>query len=1058
MHSLVAALMLAWAALGSGQNVQWDLNSVPSSLTMYQYIIPANPEGTYVTPYTVWNNTCCQECQVACQAKKWDVISCELRGELCRSPCRYGTACPAGTRFTDCAYMPTYAGSNGKELRCGQCCLPGTYRITQDCIDPYTSACSVCRVCQLGVTYASGGCFEFNDTVCSPCTQCKSNQVQISTCTLTADTVCQDCPPTGCGLQSAVVTPVTTPSPGSTTAATFVPVKKACDEYTDCHDISGPWAGCAYNTAQYGCTGYTLYNVQFGITRDEGKDNYTWSGFNWKSDPSLKGWCWRQGGGPYYQSEFCLSKEIIENPVSTQLYDEFGNALWNCEPYKVCTPPIGFTETPVAGPAYVAAAPVVSNVPYFFYRPVPCGLTTDASGNCTVCAPACTSGFYEKVKCTSFSNRVCEACPTNFYCPAFTDAIPCTVCPSGTYQASPCTALTDRVCKPCTVCPENYYAVASCSATADTSGCTPCSNCGSGYESTACTDTSNAVCVACPANSYCDGKRAYALQLDTIYMLATASDDQTKFVLRTYSYQTRALRRTWTLDHWISRPHIHFCPFGDCVMYVDDLFRVRRLYIDNNLNVPQVIYPFSGGASYNVTSMAIAANQTFLLLAVGSSLRMFTLYTKRDYLIAGVANAPGDVDGPGSTARFKSASYISVHPSGAWAVFTDVENYKIKKINLTDGLFTVTTLAGSGVSGNVNGNPGPLAGSVLAQPTLLQFNYDGTEIFFNEESSKKIQSISLISSEITTRVQYDVLSIIKTYFDVFYRTSLLMFMTDGDTGYRDYWIVAASVDGTSSTTYTSNTWYPYSTVWLYKCKYPGYGLISSPSICEACSTGKFSIGGVCKDCDAPCVSGQYPSSQCTPTTNRVCLPCSTFKCGPGQYQVGTCTTTTAPTCSACTTCSPGYYKPVPCTATADASGTCLPCSVCGTGNYTESPCNSNANTVCKPCSNCTSGVISPCNSSANAVCCSTFCPSGQYLSKVCANGTDITCTPCRTSDRVVFYEPLRYCPGDNNAYYCGGCAPMRVPACTPCPSGTFEVVSCNATTNRAYARHAMCVL
>jgi len=981
------------------------------------------------------NQSCCTECLAACElSRRGNREDCMMRSDLCRIPCR--NDCPneglEGTRSTNCAKM-FYSVLPANKYHCGACCLPGTYRLSTVylCSDPYNASCKTCSSCTSGVTYASGGCTGTSDTICSNCTVCKSNQVKIRSCTATSDTVCSFCPPDSppsvCIPDPVVVVPVTTPAPSSTVYV-FVPQKKSCTSYLDCNPEEGAWSGCAYEALKYGCVGSTLYMKQFGLVRNESADNYQWSGFSWKTDSSLLGWCWRQGSDGI--SQFCMSVDL--SPIAA-----------------VVVPP-------VAGPSVNYVAPPVLNISYSFYKPTPCTLAADAAGVCTVCSPACTSGFYERIKCTNFTNRVCDTCPSNFYCPFFTDAFPCTVCQTGTYQHSPCTALSDRVCRPCTVCPDNHYTLSLCTPSADTGTCLPCTNCGSGYETTTCSGITNAVCAACPVNSYCDGKKFYALQLTNVYMLATQNDDNTRYVLRLYDYQSKNLIRSWTLDHWITKPYIHFCPFGDCVMYIDSNYYVRRLYINSNLNTPQIIYPVTS-FSYGPKSLAIAPNQTFLLVGMGSALYMFNLYTQKNSLIAGRENSIGDVDGPGATARFRCADYISIHPSGTWAVFTDTLGYKIKKINLTDGLFTVSTLMGNGIYGNPNGNQGPLAGYQLADTTILHFNYDGTEIYFHEQMAKKIQSLNLLTNEITNKITYDSLTLISTYFDIFFSTPLLTFMIDGDTGYRDYWTVAPGSEGGTSAVFTSNTYDPSSTVWVYKCRYPGFGWLGNPSLfsCEPCTSGKFSIGGVCKNCDSPCTSGQFPFSECTAKTNRICQRCSDFRCPSGQYQSGVCNSTTAPTCKPCTTCSPGFYKPVGCTTTADASGTCQVCSVCGTGTYMESPCNTNANTVCRNCSNCTAGVLKACNATADTTCCTATCAAGMYMSKPCYAGSDITCTSCRANPPY-YNEPLKYCPGDNNGYYCDGCMPARHPACQGCAAGTYEESSCTATKNRVCKKCDTC--
>jgi DNA-binding beta-propeller fold protein YncE len=64
-------------------------------------------------------------------------------------------------------------------------------------------------------------------------------------------------------------------------------------------------------------------------------------------------------------------------------------------------------------------------------------------------------------------------------------------------------------------------------------------------------------------------------------------------------------------------------------------------------------------------------------------------------------NSPGSSNGFGTNAKFNNPSRLSISPSGDYAIVPDQGNHRIRRINISTA--EVTTLAGSGTAGNING-------------------------------------------------------------------------------------------------------------------------------------------------------------------------------------------------------------------------------------------------------------------------------------------------------------------------------------------------------------------
>ncbi|RHX92922.1 hypothetical protein [Leptospira stimsonii] len=105
--------------------------------------------------------------------------------------------------------------------------------------------------------------------------------------------------------------------------------------------------------------------------------------------------------------------------------------------------------------------------------------------------------------------------------------------------------------------------------------------------------------------------------------------------------------------------------------------------------------------------------------------------------IAGLSGTFGTTDGTGTTARFKSPNGIAT--DGTFLYIADTGNHKIRKIKISDN--TVTTIAGSGVAGTLDG-PGDVA--KFNQPTHVV--YDSNTLYVADTNSHNIKKVDLTTS------------------------------------------------------------------------------------------------------------------------------------------------------------------------------------------------------------------------------------------------------------------------------------------------------------------------
>lgn len=107
--------------------------------------------------------------------------------------------------------------------------------------------------------------------------------------------------------------------------------------------------------------------------------------------------------------------------------------------------------------------------------------------------------------------------------------------------------------------------------------------------------------------------------------------------------------------------------------------------------------------------------------------------------LAGPADAKsGDVDGPGTQARFNGLSAVAIGPDHH-LYLADRDNHKIKRLDLSDPTFPVTTLAGTGVEGYADG---PGASAQFDKPFALGVDPSG-DLWVGEQKDTRVRKIAL---------------------------------------------------------------------------------------------------------------------------------------------------------------------------------------------------------------------------------------------------------------------------------------------------------------------------
>src|SRR3989339_506683 len=127
------------------------------------------------------------------------------------------------------------------------------------------------------------------------------------------------------------------------------------------------------------------------------------------------------------------------------------------------------------------------------------------------------------------------------------------------------------------------------------------------------------------------------------------------------------------------------------------------------------------------------------------TIRKIVIATREVTTLAGLAGTSGATDGIGSVARFRSPKDLLV--MGNFLYVSDTSNYKIRKIEISSA--TVSTFAGTGVSGSTNG-----VGTVARFAMPVQIATDGDNLYVADATNSAIRKIvistTMVSSIITS--------------------------------------------------------------------------------------------------------------------------------------------------------------------------------------------------------------------------------------------------------------------------------------------------------------------
>ena len=146
--------------------------------------------------------------------------------------------------------------------------------------------------------------------------------------------------------------------------------------------------------------------------------------------------------------------------------------------------------------------------------------------------------------------------------------------------------------------------------------------------------------------------------------------------------------------------------------------------------------------------MAITPDGSTVLVAEfrGHRIRALDTVTGKVRTLAGSGDG-GYEDGTGTEAHFHSPCDIAISADGRRAVVADLNNHKIRAIDLRTR--AVTTIAGnySGASGDLDGAADE---ALFFRPRSLDFTSDGTKVLITDRNNNKIRMLDVDSRAVTT--------------------------------------------------------------------------------------------------------------------------------------------------------------------------------------------------------------------------------------------------------------------------------------------------------------------
>lgn len=263
--------------------------------------------------------------------------------------------------------------------------------------------------------------------------------------------------------------------------------------------------------------------------------------------------------------------------------------------------------------------------------------------------------------------------------------------------------------------------------------------------------------------------------------------------------------------------------------------------------------------------------------------------------------------------------------------------------------------------------------------------------------------------------------------------------------------------------------------------------------------GDWFTNNLCVPCNPRCIPGEtWEATSCDGNANRRCESCAKDECPAGMFESRNCSEFFQRACDFCSFpqgCPAGTYMASDCTPKTNRR--CVPCrQQCPAGQFMTRLCNATHDAECKPCSteeklNCTSPgtYLTTCSGMADSTCgkCDPPCESEKtYEVRACGNGYNRMCVAC-TQCLGNTYKAAKCTPtSDTKCITCDGGAcrsneyesssckqrdaltGLMLHECTPCsfPSGcdplsdinpTYEAVPCSGSSNATEGTDRVCL-
>ncbi len=161
---------------------------------------------------------------------------------------------------------------------------------------------------------------------------------------------------------------------------------------------------------------------------------------------------------------------------------------------------------------------------------------------------------------------------------------------------------------------------------------------------------------------------------------------------------------------------------------------------------PGISTPYKDGVGYNATFLnpfAITTDGTNLYVSDSNqTIRKIVIATRQVTTIAGGVGYAGFIDGVGNMARFRSVQGLATDGTNLFVV--EYLNHAIRKVDIASG--TVTTLAGNGSPGLVNGVANPRFNA----PSGIHIQ--GGELYITETGNHIVRRLNLSTGNVSTLV------------------------------------------------------------------------------------------------------------------------------------------------------------------------------------------------------------------------------------------------------------------------------------------------------------------